>query len=568
MADTWSAEQLDNPRIPLPKVDELNRYYWTGGERGELCFLRCVDCGTYLHPPAPVCPQCHSTSVAPSAVSGLGYLLTFTINRQQWVPDVEPPYAVGVIELPEQPGLRVTTSLVGLELDDIEIGMALRVAFVPRDDVWIPVFTSTDETPAPRPDPPLPPHTRPRRAPRTIGERAAVISGSGQSAVGRRLYRHPLDLTVEASLQAIRAAGLTTDDIDGISTYPGAAEVSPGLSGVGVFDVKDALRLEVDWFSGGSEAPGQFGSILNACAAVAAGYANHVLCFRTVWESSAQGNSGRQAVVGVKGNDDATPARVTGLMQWLMPYAIPSAASWLALNARRHFHEFGTTREQLGWIAVVQRAHAALNPVAIYRDPMTIDDYLTARLISDPLCLFDCDVPCDGSTAFVISRSDAAADLRRPPIAINAASGAFWGRPSWDQFDDLTTMALRDAAQGLWQRTELTPGDVDVAELYDGFSFTTLAWIEALGFCARGEGGPFVEGGARIALDGELPLNTHGGQLSAGRLHGYGFLHEACAQLWGDGGARQVVRDGGRRPEVAIAAAGGGPYAAAMLLTR
>ena len=114
----------------------------------------------------------------------------------------------------------------------------------------------------------------------------------------------------------------------------------------------------------------------------------------------------------------------------------------------------------------------------------------------------------------------------------------------------------------------MTPADVDVAELYDGFSFITMCWLEALGFCAKGEAGPFVDGGERIARDGDVPLNTHGGQLSSGRLHGYGFLHEACVQLWGEGGERQVIRPGGRRPEVAVAAAGGGPLAGCLLLTR
>jgi acetyl-CoA acetyltransferase len=125
-------------------------------------------------------------------------------------------------------------------------------------------------------------------------------------------------------------------------------------------------------------------------------------------------------------------------------------------------------------------------------------------------------------------------------------------------------MALRDAATMMWTRTDLKPSDVDVAELYDGFSFITLAWLEALGFCGHGEGGPFIDGGSRIALDGEIPLNTHGGQLSAGRLHGYGFLHEACVQLWGRGDARQVPND----PEVAVVGAGGGPLGACLLLTR
>jgi acetyl-CoA acetyltransferase len=157
-----------------------------------------------------------------------------------------------------------------------------------------------------------------------------------------------------------------------------------------------------------------------------------------------------------------------------------------------------------------------------------------------------------------------AGDLRRTPIGVEAVGSALRGRPSWDQFDDLTTMAARDAGAMLFERTDLSPSDVDVAELYDGFSFITLAWIEALGFCKKGEGGAFVEGGTRIALDGTLPLNTNGGQLSGGRLHGYGFLHEACVQLWGEGLGRQVPGD----PQVAVAAAGGGPIAGCMLLNR
>jgi acetyl-CoA acetyltransferase len=148
-------------------------------------------------------------------------------------------------------------------------------------------------------------------------------------------------------------------------------------------------------------------------------------------------------------------------------------------------------------------------------------------------------------------------------VKFNAISGALAGRPSWDQFDDLTTMAARDAGAHLWTRTDLTPADVDVAELYDGFSFLTMTWLEALGFCGKGESGPFIEGGGRIALEGELPVNTHGGQLSAGRLHGFGFVHEACVQLRGDGGERQVPG-----AEVAVVANGGGPIAGAMLLTR
>lgn len=398
--------------------------------------------------------------------------------------------------------------------------------------------------------------------PNTIIERRAAISGAGQSDVGRRLYRDPLDLTLDACVDAIEDAGLTTRDVDGIATYPGPMETPPGFSGAGLVEVQDALRLEVGWYTGGIEFPSQLGAVINACLAVASGLANHVLVFRSVYEGSAQGKQGRSAVV--PGGGRSGSFRASSFMEWTLPFAAPSAAMWIAMFAQRHFAEFGTTREQLAQIAINARKNAALNPKAIYRDPMSMDDYFAARMISSPLCLFDCDVPCDGGTAVIVSRAELAKDLRKPPIMVEAVGTALRGRPSWDQFDDLTTMACRDAAAQMWTRTDLKPADVQLAEMYDGFSFITLAWIEAMGFCGRGEGGPFIEGGQRIALDGELPLNTNGGQLSAGRLHGYGFIHEACVQLWGEAGERQVPND----PEVGVAAAGGGPLAGSLLLTR
>jgi len=392
-------------------------------------------------------------------------------------------------------------------------------------------------------------------------ERRAVISGIGQSDVGRRLNRDPLELTIDACLEAIDDAGLTRADIDGLATYPGAMDAPPGFSGAGVVDVQDALRLELDWYTGGIELPSQLGSVVDACLAVATGMARHVLCFRTVWEATAQGDKGRAAVTMGGGGGSF---RAGGFMEWVLPFSAPSAAIWIAMLAHRHFHEYGTTREQMAWIALNARKNAVLNTKAVYREPLSLDDYFAARMISTPLCLYDCDAPADGSTAVIVSRADAAPDLRVPPVAVEAVGTALRGRPSWDQFDDLTTMACRDASAQLWERSALTPADVDVAEMYDGFSFITMAWLEAMGFCGKGESGPFVDGGERIALDGSLPLNTQGGQLSGGRLHGYGFLHEACLQLRGEGGERQVPGD----PEVAVAAAGGGPLAGCLLLTR
>jgi len=392
----------------------------------------------------------------------------------------------------------------------------------------------------------------------TIGERAAVISGIGQSTVGRNLNRSPISLTVDASLEAIIDAGLTPADIDGVATWPGAVAATPGFSNVGVWNIKEALGLELRWFSGGPEAAGQLGGVFSACAAIATGLATHVLCFRTVWESTAQSPQRRASLVG------GGHSRIGGEYQWHVPFGAQSAANWVAMMAMRHFHEFGTTREQLAAIALNERANAARNPKAIFRGPLTMDDYFAARMISDPLSLYDCDVPVDGSTAVIVSSRETSRDLRRTPVKVEAIGCALRGRPSWDQFDDLTTMAARDAAAMLWSRTDLKPHDVDIAELYDGFSFLTIVWLEALGFCPKGEGGRFIAGGKRIALDGELPLNTNGGQLSAGRLHGYGFLHEACTQLRGAAGYRQVAGS----PEVAAVGVGGGPLGGCILLTR
>jgi acetyl-CoA acetyltransferase len=395
-----------------------------------------------------------------------------------------------------------------------------------------------------------------------IIERRTCISGVGQSEIGRRLGRDPLELTLDSCLAAIADAGLTTADIDGLSTYPGPMGTPAGFSGAGAYDVMDALRLNCGWYGSGLETSGQLGSVINACLAVASGLANHVLCFRSVYEGSAQGSKGRSAVM--PGGGGGGSFKASGFLQWNLVFSAPSAAIWIGMFAQRHFHEYGTTREQMAWIALNARRNAALNPNAIYTAPMSIDDYFDARMIATPFCLYDCDAPCDGSTAVIVSRIDRAKDLRKPPLRIEAVGSAIHGRPSWDQFDDLSTMANRDAAAQLWTRTDLKPSDVQLLEAYDGFSFITMSWIEALGFCKVGESGPFIEGGTRIARDGELPLNTHGGQLSAGRLHGYGFLHETAVQMWGEGGARQLPRV----PEVAIAAAGGGNTCGCLLLVK
>jgi acetyl-CoA acetyltransferase len=397
-----------------------------------------------------------------------------------------------------------------------------------------------------------------------IIERRACITGVGQSEIGRRLYRDPLELTLDGCLAAIADAGLTPADIDGLSTYPGPMGTPAGFSGAGAYEVMDALRLNCGWYGSGLETSGQLGSVINACLAVAAGLANHVLCFRSVWEGSAQGDKGRSAVMPGGGGGGGGGFKAQGFMAWNLPFTAPSASIWIGMFAQRHFYKYGTTKEQMAWIPLNARKNAALNPNAIYREPMSMDDYMNARMITTPFGLFDCDAPCDGATAVIVSRRERAKDMRKTPLRVEAVGTRIAGRPSWDQFDDLSAMPNRDAGRQLWERTDLQPSDVQMAQLYDGFSWLTMSWLEALGLCGLGESGPFIDGGTRIARDGQLPLNTHGGQLSGGRLHGYGFLHEGATQMWGEAGDRQIATP----PEVGVIAAGGGNTCGCLLLVR
>jgi acetyl-CoA acetyltransferase len=386
-------------------------------------------------------------------------------------------------------------------------------------------------------------------------EDCVIISGIGQSDVGRRLRRDPIELTADACLMAIADAGLKVSEVDGLSTYPGSGSVAPGFSGASLREIHDSLGVKPRWMTGGIELPGQLGAVVNAMLAVAGGLANHVLCWRSIWEGSAQGSGGRKAYGGAA-------SKVEGIQSLQLPFGV-TAPSLAAMLIRARMHAYGLTREQLAAVPIVSRRHAALNPSAIYREPLDIEQYLSARMVSTPLCLYDCDVPCDGATAFVVSRIEHGADLDHLPVGIDSVSCSHLDRFSWEYGSDLTRISSRWSSD-LWDRTVLRPRDIDVAELYDGFSIFTHCWLEDLGFCEVGEAGSYVEGGERLGLTGELPLNTQGGQLSGGRLHGFGFLHEACLQLRGEGGQRQVAG-------ATVAAVGVGAFnsgTTAMLLTR
>ena len=391
-----------------------------------------------------------------------------------------------------------------------------------------------------------------------FGEKLTAVAGVGLSEVARPSHKSGLELTIDASLAAIADAGLEPAAIDGITTYPGAVSDTSGNSPTGIPELRLALGLKPNWYGAERECAGQFGCIFSAVAAIAAGFANNVLVFRTICEASARKIDAYSTVHGAKS------ARVSGVHAWTAPYGALTGAPYFAMHAQRHFHEYGTRAEHLGYIALNARRNAARNPQAIYRSPLTMDEYLASRMIASPLRLYDCDVPVDTSVALIVSRRDLSSSSRSR-LAIEAVGAALHQRDNWYRPENLTWTGSADAARMMWDRTDLKPADVDVAQLYDGFSIHTLMWLEALGFCGRGEGGPFLDQGRTIALEGSLPVNTGGGQLSAGRMHGLGLIYEACTQLWQRGGKRQVPRP----PRVALAAAGyGGGFSGCLLLVR
>lgn len=378
---------------------------------------------------------------------------------------------------------------------------------------------------------------------------APVISGAGISQIGRRLGIPAVDLTAQAAEKAIADAGLTAADIDGVITL-GDTPADEAAARLGIPAIGD--------FGKPLGNSGLLTPVVQARDAVADGRARHVLVYRTVQMM------GGTADAGPKGSalKAARPSSMEREFGYLVAAHAYSAANWLAMHCRRHMDLYGTTREQLGWIAINARRNAGRNPLAVYRDPITMQDYLDARPISSPFVLLDCDVPVDGSIALIVSTPEHRANSPHGAVTVEATGGSA-GAGGWFGRSDYPKMAATDAAADMWSKTDLKPADVDLAELYDGFSFLTLAWLEALGFCGDGEGGAFVEGGQRIGLDGELPLNTYGGQLSAGRMHGYWVLYEACQQLRGVAGPTAVPE----RPEVAVVSAGGGPIAGCVLLS-
>lgn len=389
-------------------------------------------------------------------------------------------------------------------------------------------------------------------------ERDACITGQGMSAIGRKVKKPAIDLALDAIMGAIDHAGLSVDQIDGLCTNPAVSE-TPGMTPVPLRDIKNGLGLRLNWFASVQEGPSTLSAIMTAAMAVATGQARHVVVHRTAIQYSMMKQSRETPL------KEGAPARRWNNWQgWSYPFNALSPIHSHAMITKVRMHRHGLTREQMASWVLNARKNAQLTPTAVYSEPLTLDEYLSARIIADPLCMYDCDAPIDGSVAFIVSAVEAAGETRNRPLRIEAMSGALYGKDSWDQYEDITSMPAKDVGTRLWQRTDLKPADIDLANIYDGFSIQPIIWLEALGFCAPGEGGEYISQPGQIAIDGVCPMNTGGGQLSGGRLHGFGLLRESCLQLWGEAHGRQVAGN----PELALTSVGGGALAGALILSR
>jgi acetyl-CoA acetyltransferase len=351
-----------------------------------------------------------------------------------------------------------------------------------------------------------------------------AIAGIGYTELSRDSGVSTLTLGCRAILAALEDAGLSPDDVDGIATHRVGDSVLPAVlaQALGIRD----LRWYVDQFGGGSTS---CASVAQAALAVQAGLADAVVCYRAINARSEfrMGGIGRPPVDAVE-------------TQYQAPYGYFAPPQQFAMAARQHMLRWGTTHEQLGAVAVAQRAYAVHNERALMRQPISLDDYLASRWVVEPFRLLDCCLETDGAVAVVLVGADRARDLRHRPVLIR---GATWGSGFTlysNQQPDLTVTPAAPMARRLWSLAGLGPSEVDVALLYDCFTYTVVVQLEDYGFCAKGEGGPFVASGA-TAPGGSLPVNTHGGFLSEGYVHGLNHVCEAVSQLRGDAGARQVA---------------------------
>jgi acetyl-CoA acetyltransferase len=378
-----------------------------------------------------------------------------------------------------------------------------------------------------------------------VGRPNACIVGVGESRYARwgrigDVTEHAL--ACQVIQRAVADAGLSMDDVDGLASF--AEDRNEAVFVAAELGLPSLRFANMVWMPGGG---GGCAAVGNAAMAVETGQAEVVVVYRSL----CQGQFFRFGQAGRELAPPADPAPPTvqqasslmlASMGFAMPYGLLMAAAAYALPTRRHMHLYGTTSEQLGHIAVTFREHASRNPRAVMGGkPMTLEDHQASPMIADPHRLFDCCLESDGACAVVVTTEERARDLAKRPVTVLAAEQ---GAPRGYAFGPFTNANVDDAlyatggceemAGRLWGKAGLGPGDVDVAQIYDHFTGCVLMQLEDFGFCARGEGGPFVASGALAWQGGSLPTNTHGGSLSEAYIHGLNHVVEGVRSLRGE----------------------------------
>jgi acetyl-CoA acetyltransferase len=372
-----------------------------------------------------------------------------------------------------------------------------------------------------------------------------AIIGIGRTEYTRRSGRTTKAMAVAACRDALADANLTPADVDGMCTFQANDSNHP-------MEVSWALgQYELQWsnsmLGGGNLVADQ---IATAAAVIEAGLCRAVLVYRSL-----NGRSGHRFGT-VEG-----PMEIRGPDQFDAQAGFIVPPYWFAMWARRHMHVYGTTNEDLGAIAVQQRAHAVPNEHAVRRDPMTLDQYLDGRWIAEPFRVYDCTTEVDGAVAILIAGEDVVAQSGRAPVWLVGSSNTQSGA-GWTQARDTTKKYASIAGPRIWERTGLTPADMDLACIYDCFTYTVLASMEGFGFCEVGSVGEFYREG-RATYGGDVVVNPHGGLLSEGYIHGLNHHYEAALQLRGEAGERQV--DNAR---LALVTAGGGGHGGANIFSK
>jgi acetyl-CoA acetyltransferase/uncharacterized OB-fold protein len=555
------SEPLPRPVVPHPTPETA--FFWEGCAAGELRLQHCRTCDRPWFPPQRRCPRCGGGDIEVRTASGRGRVASFVIAERD-TPGFTAPYVIAIVQLDEGP--RLLTNLVDVDPSPDTVDVGMRVALRPTAVVdsrgttaTLPLFTpdpSTDETgtddtgaPPPgaasrfssddRPDPTVPPAAARRRNAAVV----AIVGAAETTDLGTIPDLTPLELHLDAAANALADAGISAADVDGVA-----------CAGVSPTEVAFGLGITPGWVDGTMVGGSSFMlHVRHATAALEAGLATCVLI--------THGESGRSRVGG-----PPMGRRAPLIEQFELPYGVAGPPTMFTLPALAWMRRYGITEEDLASVAVAQRTWAAMNPRALRRDPLTVDDVLTSAMIAWPFRRDMCCLVTDGGGAIVLTTADRAADLPGVPVWV-LGSGEATETPMVSQMADLTSSrAFRIAGRRALATAGITVDDVDHLMAYDAFAHTPCYALEALGFCAPGEGAAFVAAGT-TSPGGRLPMNTNGGGLSYTHTGMYGMfaIQESVRQVRGTAPAQvQPAHGGGVR--ISVAHGVGGMFAASGTL--